>query len=160
MLRPVPSPLRERVRVRAAPLEGSSSQLRRKCNPKPTAMELGRSRVQALTLTLSRRERGRRHHKLSEEEGTISSPAFLPTRQPHVVLWDTRKLDVSKDFAGGFGIGQYSGDGTLPQPHDPPFLHARRRPVGVAVRLSGGDFRPAGTPRRVCRRPLPADADL
>ena len=23
----------------------------------------------------------------------------------HVVLWDTRKLDVSKDFAGGFGVG-------------------------------------------------------
>ena len=29
----------------------------------------------------------------------------------HVVLWDTRKLDVSKDFAGGFGIGQYPADG-------------------------------------------------
>ena len=27
----------------------------------------------------------------------------------HVVLWDTRKLDVSKDFAGGFGIAQYPG---------------------------------------------------
>jgi anaerobic magnesium-protoporphyrin IX monomethyl ester cyclase len=27
----------------------------------------------------------------------------------HIVLWDTRKLDVSKDFAGGFGIGQYPG---------------------------------------------------
>jgi radical SAM superfamily enzyme YgiQ (UPF0313 family) len=25
----------------------------------------------------------------------------------HVVLWDTRELDVSKDFAGGFGVGQY-----------------------------------------------------
>ena len=23
-----------------------------------------------------------------------------------VVLWDTRKLDVSKDFAGGFGVGE------------------------------------------------------
>jgi anaerobic magnesium-protoporphyrin IX monomethyl ester cyclase len=26
-----------------------------------------------------------------------------------VVLWDTRKLDTSKDFAGGFGVGQYRG---------------------------------------------------
>lgn len=30
----------------------------------------------------------------------------------HVILWDTRELDVSKDFAGGFGIGQFPGDGT------------------------------------------------
>ncbi len=29
----------------------------------------------------------------------------------HVVLWDTRKLDVAKDFAGGFGVGQYQGFG-------------------------------------------------
>ncbi|MBI2823703.1 MAG: radical SAM protein [Planctomycetia bacterium] len=29
----------------------------------------------------------------------------------HVVLWDTRKLDVAKDFAGGFGVGQYHGFG-------------------------------------------------
>ena len=35
----------------------------------------------------------------------VSAPAILPARQPRVVLWDTRKLDVSKDFAGGFGIG-------------------------------------------------------
>ncbi len=25
----------------------------------------------------------------------------------HVVLWDTRRLDVSKDFAGGMGVGKY-----------------------------------------------------
>ena len=29
----------------------------------------------------------------------------------HVVLWDTRRLDVSKDFAGGFGVGMYPGGG-------------------------------------------------
>jgi anaerobic magnesium-protoporphyrin IX monomethyl ester cyclase len=29
----------------------------------------------------------------------------------HVVLWDTRQLDVAKDFAGGFGVGQYHGFG-------------------------------------------------
>ncbi|MFZ5829178.1 MAG: B12-binding domain-containing radical SAM protein [Planctomycetota bacterium] len=28
-----------------------------------------------------------------------------------VVLWDTRQFDVSKDFAGGYGIGQYQGLG-------------------------------------------------
>ena len=29
----------------------------------------------------------------------------------NVLLWDTRQLDVSKDFAGGFGIGMYRGPG-------------------------------------------------
>ena len=28
-----------------------------------------------------------------------------------IVLWDTRQLDVSKDFAGGYGVGQYAGGG-------------------------------------------------
>jgi hypothetical protein len=31
----------------------------------------------------------------------------------HIVLWDTRKNDVAKDFAGGFGVGQYHGAGGL-----------------------------------------------
>ena len=31
----------------------------------------------------------------------------------HVVLWGTRKLVVSKDFAGGFGVGQFPGHGGL-----------------------------------------------
>ena len=30
-----------------------------------------------------------------------------------VVLWDTRKLDVAKDFAGGMGVGQFPGTGGL-----------------------------------------------
>jgi anaerobic magnesium-protoporphyrin IX monomethyl ester cyclase len=29
----------------------------------------------------------------------------------HVVLWNTNKCDVSKDFAGGFGVGNYPGHG-------------------------------------------------
>src|SRR5208283_301577 len=29
----------------------------------------------------------------------------------NVILWDTRQLDVSKDFAGGFGVGMYRGLG-------------------------------------------------
>lgn len=29
----------------------------------------------------------------------------------HVVLWDTRRSDASKDFAGGYGVGQYHGRG-------------------------------------------------
>ncbi len=26
-----------------------------------------------------------------------------------ILLWDTRRRDVSKDFAGGFGVGMYRG---------------------------------------------------
>ena len=29
----------------------------------------------------------------------------------NILLWDTRQFDVSKDFAGGFGIGMYRGLG-------------------------------------------------
>ena len=36
----------------------------------------------------------------------------------HVVLWDTRQLDVAKDFAGGFGVGQYHGLRRLSWPGD------------------------------------------
>jgi len=31
----------------------------------------------------------------------------------HVVLWDTRRNDAQKDFAGGLGMGMYSGRGGL-----------------------------------------------
>ena len=31
----------------------------------------------------------------------------------HVILWNTRQLDVSKDFAGGYGIGQFPGHGGI-----------------------------------------------
>ena len=37
-----------------------------------------------------------------------------------IVLWDTRKLDVAKDFAGGFGVGQYPGGGGIPGRIDSP----------------------------------------
>jgi radical SAM superfamily enzyme YgiQ (UPF0313 family) len=29
----------------------------------------------------------------------------------NILLWDTRRRDVSKDFAGGFGVGMYRGQG-------------------------------------------------
>src|SRR5208283_870380 len=29
----------------------------------------------------------------------------------NILLWDTRQLDVAKDFAGGFGVGMYRGQG-------------------------------------------------
>src|SRR5271165_7433491 len=37
--------------------------------------------------------------------------AFQRGSRMNVLLWDTRQLDVSKDFAGGFGVGMYGGQG-------------------------------------------------
>jgi anaerobic magnesium-protoporphyrin IX monomethyl ester cyclase len=49
----------------------------------------------------------------------------------HIVLWDTRALDVSKDFAGGFGVGQYPGDGTVRGRIIRWFFRRDRRPVAL-----------------------------
>jgi radical SAM superfamily enzyme YgiQ (UPF0313 family) len=48
----------------------------------------------------------------------------------HVVLWDTRRQDVSKDFAGGFGVGQFTGRGVRGRiiRH---FYRRDRRPVAL-----------------------------
>ncbi|MHC4181615.1 MAG: hypothetical protein ACYSWU_29330, partial [Planctomycetota bacterium] len=48
-----------------------------------------------------------------------------------VVLWDTRKLDASKDFAGGFGVGQYPGRGGLRGKIIRHFYTRDRRPVAL-----------------------------
>ena len=63
----------------------------------------------------------------------------------HVVLWDTRKRDVSKDFAGGFGVGQYPGHGGWRGWIIRRFFTRDRRPVSFALCSFGGDFSPFGT---------------
>jgi radical SAM superfamily enzyme YgiQ (UPF0313 family) len=62
----------------------------------------------------------------------------------HIVLWDTRKLDVSKDFAGGFGVGQYPGYGGL---RGKLIRHAFTRdwrPVGLLYAYLAAIFRRLG----------------
>jgi len=49
----------------------------------------------------------------------------------NVVLWDTRKLDVSKDFAGGFGIGQYPAGGEFRDRVIRWFYKRDRRPAAL-----------------------------
>jgi hypothetical protein len=48
-----------------------------------------------------------------------------------VVLWDTRKLDASKDFAGGFGVGQYPGGGGVRGKIIRHFYKRDRRPAAL-----------------------------
>jgi hypothetical protein len=47
----------------------------------------------------------------------------------HIVLWDTRKLGVSKDFAGGMGVGQFPVGGGLRGRLIRRFYTRDRRPV-------------------------------
>jgi radical SAM superfamily enzyme YgiQ (UPF0313 family) len=60
----------------------------------------------------------------------------------HIVLWDTRKLDVSKDFAGGMGVGQHPGGPKFRDKLIRHFYKRDRRPVSLlyahlAAGLSG-----------------------
>lgn len=61
-----------------------------------------------------------------------------------VVLWDTRKLDASKDFAGGFGVGQYPGHGGLRGRIIRHFFTRDRRPVALSFAYLAAIFRRLG----------------
>jgi anaerobic magnesium-protoporphyrin IX monomethyl ester cyclase len=50
-----------------------------------------------------------------------------------VVLWDTRKQDASKDFAGGFGVGQYPGGGGVRGKIIRHFYKRDRRPAALLM---------------------------
>ena len=49
----------------------------------------------------------------------------------NILLWDTRQLDVSKDFAGGFGVGMYRGQGGPRDALVRWFYRRDRRPVAL-----------------------------
>lgn len=77
-----------------------------------------------------------------------------------VILWDTRKLDVSKDFAGGYGVGQYHGLG------GPRGWLIRRmykrdyRPVSLNFAYLGAIFRKLGHEVSFVEDGSPPAADL
>ncbi|MCX7428387.1 MAG: radical SAM protein [Planctomycetia bacterium] len=62
----------------------------------------------------------------------------------HVVLWDTRKRDVSKDFAGGMGIGQYPDRGAVRDKIIRYFFRRDRRPVALLFAHLAAIFRRLG----------------
>lgn len=77
-----------------------------------------------------------------------------------IVLWDTRQLDVSKDFAGGFGVGQYHGRGGL-MGRWVRYMYTRdRRPVALAYAYMAAIFRQLGHKVRYAEDELPTDADV
>jgi len=77
----------------------------------------------------------------------------------HVVLWDTRKLDVSKDFAGGFGVGQYCGGG-LRGRIIRRFYTRDRRPVALLFAHLAAIFRRLGHRVQYREDRAPRGADL
>lgn len=62
----------------------------------------------------------------------------------HVILWDTRKLDVAKDFAGGFGVGQYHGRGGLFGKVVRHYYKRDRRPVALNFAYLAAIFKKSG----------------
>jgi anaerobic magnesium-protoporphyrin IX monomethyl ester cyclase len=62
----------------------------------------------------------------------------------HVVLWDTRRGGATKDFAGGFGVGEYPGLGGLPDRLVRYAMNRDRRPVALAYAHLAAIFRELG----------------
>lgn len=78
----------------------------------------------------------------------------------HVVLWDTRKRDVSKDFAGGFGVGQYRGTGGWRGRVVRYFYKRDRRPIAMAFAYLAAILRRLGHTVEYSEDALPAGGDV
>jgi len=77
-----------------------------------------------------------------------------------VVLWDTRRLDASKDFAGGFGVGQYPG-GRDPRDKLIRYFYTRdRRPVALLLAHLAAIFERLGHRVEYVEDRLDVPADL
>ena len=78
----------------------------------------------------------------------------------HVVLWDTRKLDISKDFAGGFGVGAFPRLGGIRGRLIRHFFTRDRRPVALLYAHLASVFRQLGHQVRYEVDRTASDADL
>lgn len=77
-----------------------------------------------------------------------------------IVLWDTRKLDVAKDFAGGFGVGQYPGGGGIPGRIVRYMYKRDHRPVALVYAYLAAIFRDLGHKVEYALDKVPVGADL
>lgn len=78
----------------------------------------------------------------------------------HIVLWDTRKLDAAKDFAGGFGVGQFPGGGGLRGKIVRYFYKRDRRPTALNFAYLAAIFRRLGHTVQYSEDRVPPGADL
>lgn len=77
-----------------------------------------------------------------------------------IVLWDTRQLDVAKDFAGGFGVGQYPGQGGVGGWLVRRAFKRDRRPVALAFAYLAAIFRQLGHQVEYSEDQVPPGADV
>jgi radical SAM superfamily enzyme YgiQ (UPF0313 family) len=77
-----------------------------------------------------------------------------------VILWDTRKLDVAKDFAGGFGVGQYPGQGGIAGRIIRYHYKRDYRPVTLMYGYLAAIFRSQGHQVEYTLDRVPGGADL
>jgi anaerobic magnesium-protoporphyrin IX monomethyl ester cyclase len=77
-----------------------------------------------------------------------------------VVLWDTRQRDVAKDFAGGFGVGQFPRRGGWRGRLVRYAFKRDRRPVALAFAYLAAIFRQLGHEVEYSEDHVPIGADL
>ena len=78
----------------------------------------------------------------------------------HITLWDTRQHDVSKDFAGGFGVGQHPGTGGVRGWIIRRFFTRDRRPTALIFAYLAAIFQKLGHTVEYAEDRLPAGSDL
>ena len=75
----------------------------------------------------------------------------------NILLWDTRRRDVSKDFAGGFGVGMYRGQAGIRDGIVRWFYRRDRRPAALLYAYLAAAFARLGHQvRYVVDEPRPA----
>ena len=77
-----------------------------------------------------------------------------------IVLWDTRKRDVSKDFAGGYGVGHFPGRGGILGRVVRHFYKRDRRPVALVYAYLAAIFKKLGHRVEYAEDVVPTGADL
>jgi radical SAM superfamily enzyme YgiQ (UPF0313 family) len=78
----------------------------------------------------------------------------------HITLCDTRQHDVSKDFAGGFGVGQHPGTGGVRGWIIRRFFTRDRRPTALIFAYLAAIFQELGHTVEYAEDRLPEKSDL
>jgi anaerobic magnesium-protoporphyrin IX monomethyl ester cyclase len=78
----------------------------------------------------------------------------------HIVLWDTRKLDAAKDFAGGFGVGQYQGHGGIAGQMIRRFYKRDHRPTALNFAYMSAVFKKLGHTVEYSEDRVPRGGDI
>jgi len=77
-----------------------------------------------------------------------------------IVLWDTRQLDAAKDFAGGFGVGQYPGRGGWKGQVIRHFYKRDRRPTALNFAYMASILKRLGHSVQYSEDTVPPGADV